>query len=305
MSLQEDTLTNHIYDVLVKAAVEIPEDVKAAFQDALTVEESEIAKEHLKMFLENIDSAVKRHVIVCPDTGFPIFYVKLGDGVEIEGGYSTLRKVFNRAVERATADGYLRVTMVHPLTRKSSAGNVGHFIPRIEYKPISANYMEVTAIPKGGGAELFLVQPFRSLLLADGLEGVKKFVLDSVISACLDGKSCPPNVVGVGIGGFSDLCMGLAKKAAVLRPIGDRHPDREIAKLEKELLSGINSTGVGAMGGGGGVTAFDVHIEHALTHTVGIPTAVNLHCALCRRATIRIYSDGSVEPRRVPDWFER
>ncbi|MHA2394494.1 MAG: fumarate hydratase [Promethearchaeota archaeon] len=305
MVLEKNFLTDTIYDLLVKAAVKIPVDVKKAFLKALEIEESEIGREHLKRFTENIEVAVKENKIVCPDTGFPIFYVKLGSEIEIEGGHITLKEAFVEGVRRATRNGYLRLTMVHPLTRQTSYLNTGTFIPHVEYKPTATDYLEITAVPKGGGAELFLPQPYKSLLLADGLEGVKKFVIDSVLSACMDGKTCPPNVVGVCIGGFPDLCLGLAKKAALLRVVGDRHPDKEVADLELELLEAINSTGLGPMGTGGRTTAFDVHIELALTHTASIPTAVTLQCALTRRATIRVYSDRNIESRNSPDWFER
>ena len=304
MSLGENILSDAVYKALLKACVEIPEDVKKGFQQALEAEKN-IAKQHLKVFLENIEMAVKRMSIVCPDTGYPIFYIKVGDNVKIDGGLSVLKKIVEKVVEKASKEGYLRKTLIHPLSRVSCPNNIGQFIPYIEYKPVAGDFLEITMVPKGGGAELFAQSPYRSLLAADGIVGIKKFIVDTVIQASMDGKTCPPNIVGVGIGGFSDLCMKLAKQAATLRPIGDRHPDKEIARLEKELLGAINMTGIGPMGCGGKFTAFDVHVEFAHSHTAATPVAVNLNCALCRRATIRVYSNEEMEFRKSPDWFGR
>lgn len=302
--LTKEHITDGAFRALHKAAVETPEDVKAAFRQAAHVAR-EPAKTHLEKTLENIDVAVERNVPVCPDTGWPLFFVKLGNDVRIEGGYSTLTGAFSQAVKRLTEMGLLRVTMVDPLTRKTALLNVGCNIPFIEYKPFSGDYIEITAVPKGGGAELFIQQPLRFLLLADGIVGLKKFVIDSIISGATTGKTCPPNVVGIGIGGTGDLCMKLAKQAALLRPIGDRHPESRIAELEEELKTSLNSLSIGPMGGGGNPTVFDVHIEYALTHTAGHPVAVNTQCSLTRRGTIRLYANGRSEARTNPEWFDR
>lgn len=303
--INKKVLLEAILRVLSRSAVEIPEDVKAALEYCIKEEEKELAKIHLRKFLESINAAIRRGVPVCPDTGWPMFFVKLGDQVTVDGGYATLEKAFKEAVKKATKRGLLRITMVDPFSRRSSINNVGDYIPCIEYKPVSANYIEITAVAKGGGSELFVQQPLRIVLLADGIAGIKKFIVDSAVSGLIEGKTCPPNVLGVGIGGTTDLCMKLAKQAAVLRPIGDRHPDPNIAKLEEEILNALNCLGIGPMGSGGKFTVLDVHIEHAYTHTAGTAVGVNLQCALCRRATIRIYSDGRIEDRKLPTWFER
>jgi len=302
--LNQQQITEAAFRALHKAAVETPPDVKEAFRQAAQTT-NEPAKTHLEKTLENIDVAVERNVPVCPDTGWPLFFVKLGSDVRIEGGFSTLTGAFSIAVKRLTEMGLLRVTMVNPLTRKTALTNVGSNIPFIEYKPVSTDYIEITAVPKGGGAELFIPQPLRVLLLADGLVGLKKFVIDSIISGASTGKTCPPNVVGVGIGGTNDLCMKLAKQAALLRPIGDRHPESQIASLETELVCGLNSLQIGPMGAGGSPTVFDVHIEYALTHTAGHPVAINTQCSLTRRGTVRLHPNGQIENRILPEWFDR
>ncbi len=285
-------------------AVEIPEDVKNAFLNAHQ-EEDGTAKIHIGKTIENIETAIERNVPVCPDTGWPLFFVKLGSKVQMEGGYSILKEAIEEAVGKQTSKDLLRVTMVDPFTRKSFFNNVGSNIPYIDYKPFSGDYLEITAVPKGGGAELFIQTPLRMLLLADGIVGIKKFIIDSMISGGATGKICPPNIVGIGIGGTGDLCMKLAKQAALLRPIGDRHPEPRIAELEDEIEDSLNSLNIGPMGCGGKTTVFDVHIEYALTHTAGNPVAVNTQCSLTRRGTVRIYNDGTIEDRKLPEWFER
>jgi fumarate hydratase subunit alpha len=147
---------------------------------------------------------------------------------------------------------------------------------------------------------------FRVLLNADGIPGIKKFVFDSlVIHGNKTGGTCPPNILGVGIGGTSDLAMKLAKEAAVLRKIGDRHPEENLAKLELELLEALNMTGVGPLGMGGKAMALDVHIEYAMSHLAGFSAALSVQCPAARVATIRVYPDGRVEDRDWPEWFKR
>lgn len=303
--LDKKTLLGAVLGTITKAATTIPKDIKEAFRNALRVETAEIARCHIKTTLENVNMAARKGSLVCSDTGFPLFYVKLGDCVDLEGKSKTLNEVFIEAVEKATLEGTLRATMVHPLTRFNPGTNLGGYLPYVEYKLASTDYIELTTVLKGGGSELFLAVPYRTLLLADGLQGFKKFVIDSTISATLDGKTCPPNIVGICLGGFPDLCIKLAKQAAVLRPIGDRHPDKEIAGLEEQLLKAINATGIGPMGCSGRTTAFDVHMECAFTHTLAMPVAVSLQCSISRRATVRIYSNGEIEERSFPQWFER
>jgi len=220
--LTKDQIKTAAVKALQKAAVETPEDVKIAFRQAAKVAQ-EPAKTHLEKTLENISAAVERNVPVCPDTGWPLFFVKLGHNISVENGYSTITSALSAAVEQLTQQGFLRITMVDPITRETVLTNVGSNIPFIEYKFTEKDYIELTFVPKGGGAELFLTTPFRMVLLADGLEGVKKFVLDSVIDAATSGKTCPPNVIGVGMGGFPDLCMKLAKQAGEqIKDKGDR-----------------------------------------------------------------------------------
>lgn len=192
MIIGQRLLLEAFYKALVKAVVEVPGDIRDALLKALEVEGREVAMMHLRAFLENIDVAREKGVPVCADTGWPIFFLKIGDGVRLEGGLSSLYNIASRVVERATGEGYLRRTMVHPLSRASSFTNIGSYIPHLEFKHVKGNYLEVTAVPKGGGAEFFVTTPLRNLLVADGILGVKKFILDTVIDADREGKTCPP-----------------------------------------------------------------------------------------------------------------
>ena len=152
------------------------------------------------------------------------------------------------------------------------------------------DHIDIVMMPKGSGSESMSF--LKMLLPADGIAGVKKFVLETCVGA--GGRPCPPTIVGVGIGGSSDLCVTLAKKAT-LRPIGERHPDPEVAALELELLGAINSTGIGPMGLGGDTTALDLHVETAWTHITLNPVAVNMQCWRGERRRARVYRDGRVE----------
>jgi len=164
--------------------------------------------------------------------------------------------------------------------------------------------VEVTCTPKGGGTELFLQSFARTLLFADGTKGLKKFVLESLVQGNIHGKTCPPNIVGVCIGGTTDLCVKLAKEAAVLRAVGDRHPEPRIAKLEEELLDAINMTGIGPLGMTGKTTALDVHVEYAYTHLAGFPVGVANQCPAARISTALI-TDGETQFKERPNWFRR
>lgn len=295
-----------MYNVMVQAGSKLPRDVKKALMEALAAEKEEIACMHLSTTLENLDLAEKAGDLACADTGFPLFYIKLGDNLRIEGGFSTLYEAAKIAVEKATVDSRLRPTMVHPVRRDNPGNNVGLYLPKVEtrFDP-AVDGIEITAVPKGGGSEIFGTF-YRMMPPADGMEGVLKFILDSFAQATYAGKVCPPAVIGVGIGGSSDICMKIAKEAAILRPIGSRHPDPEIADLEVELLDAFNLLGVGPMGCRGAIAALDVHIECAMTHTAALPVGFNAQCSICRRATARLGTSGIIDYTvEDPQWNYR
>ncbi|MFH1327593.1 MAG: fumarate hydratase, partial [Candidatus Bathyarchaeota archaeon] len=195
-----------------------------------------------------------------------------------------------RAVERATKIVPLRSNTVHPLTRTNSGNNVGENIPNIVWLYADVDEVELTAFLKGAGSEN--MSKFSMINLGLGVNGIKKFVLDSVVEAWA--QPCPPIILGIGIGGTVDLTYKLAK-LALLRPIGQRNTDVDIANLEVELLNLVNETGIGPMGLGGKTTALDVRIESAYCHTASLPVGINFECWADRKMTARIHVDNTVE----------
>ncbi len=258
-----------------QAVIELPPDVIKALEIAHHNEDLDLARLNLEAILENIKAAREMGIPMCQDTGLPIVFVKLGN-VEVENLYEGIR----RGVERATSEIPLRPNVVDPLTRINTGNNVGRWIPQVDVEFVEGDSVELTVFPKGFGSENN--NALKMGLPGEGTEGVKDFVLETVIKA--GGKPCPPIVVGVGIGGSSDLVMKLAKKA-LLREIGVFNAEERIASLEKEILKKINETGIGPMGLGGNTTVLDVKIELADTHTAGLPMGVCIQCWADRHAS--------------------
>ncbi|UCE14080.1 MAG: fumarate hydratase [Candidatus Heimdallarchaeota archaeon] len=291
-----DTFDNAIIeDTAVKllrfAATQLPSDVSKALKNMHEQEVNPPSKAALKTIVDNFTMAetATPPLPLCQDTGIHIYYVNIGENFpKIKGIEETLRK----ASARATEEVPLRPNAVNPIVGGNTGDNTGRHIPFINYDFIpGADYLEITAFPKGGGSEnmcaLGMLKP------GQGINGIKKFVIDIIINA--GGQPCPPVVVGVGIGGGADIALKLGKKQ-LLRPLGQRHSDPEIAKLEEDLLKAINMTGIGSMGLGGEVsTALDVKIEFAHRHPASLPAAVAIQCWAARRATARIYPDKRVE----------
>ncbi|AEG18920.1 fumarate hydratase [Methanobacterium paludis] len=258
-----------------EAVIHLPEDVKQALKDAYENEDDKTARLNLKTVLDNIDAASEDDIPMCQDTGLPIVFVKLGK-VEVENLYEGIRN----GVERATKEVPLRPNVVDPLTRENTGSNVGKDIPQINVELIDGDYLELTVFPKGFGSENN--NALKMALPGESVEGIKKFVLETVNNA--GGKPCPPTIIGVGIGGSSDMVMKLAKKA-LLRSVGEHNPDPRLAELEDELLELVNATGIGPMGLGGKTTALDVKVELADTHTAGLPIGVCIQCWAGRHAS--------------------
>ena len=266
--ISQKEIEDTICKLFKQAVIELPPDVKRALEKAYEKETSQIAKLNLEAILENIKAARELKIPMCQDTGLPIVFVKLGN-VEVEELYEGIRK----GVEKATREIPLRPNVVDPLTRKNTGNNTGNGIPQIDVELIDEDHIELTVFPKGFGSENN--NALKMGLPGEGVEGVKEFVLDTVIKA--GGKPCPPIVVGVGIGGSSDMVMKMAKKA-LLREVGVFHPEERIANLERDILKMVNQTGIGPMGLGGDTTALDVKIEMADTHTAGLPIGVCIQC---------------------------
>jgi len=273
--ISQQMVEEEICRLFKEAVIKLPEDVKKALENAYAIEDDETALLNLKAILDNIKAAEDMDIPICQDTGLPIIFIKMGD-VEIEN----LTEGIAKGVVKATQEIPLRPNVVDPLTRENTGINTGRFIPQIDVELVDSQTLEMTVFPKGFGSENN--NALKMALPGEGEEGIKQFVLETVLAA--GGKPCPPIVVGVGIGGSSDMALKLAKKA-LLREIGEHHPEERMAALEKEMLEMVNATGIGPMGLGGKTTALDVKIEYADTHTAGLPIGVCIQCWAARRAT--------------------
>jgi L(+)-tartrate dehydratase alpha subunit len=237
---------------------------------------------------------------MCGDTGCPRWYVKVGNEATVEGGPIALEEALRRATANATNGVPLRPNRVHPLWRTDHNNNVGINAPEIEYgfEP-GGDWIDLTTVHKGG---LFGTD-YRMLFPSDGIEGIKRFYLDSLVAFGKRGLSCQPAIIGIGLGGSKDTCMVLGKRAACLRTVGDRNPDPKIAALEEEFKEIGNSIGMGAMGFVGKSMVIDCHIEVGYCHTGGMQMSVHAFCLSSRRACARVHADGRVEYRTDPEWF--
>ncbi len=225
----------------------------------------------------------------------------IGNETVLAGGLVALERAVRRATERVTRDLALRSNRCHPITRRNPGNNVGVFAPNIEYRvEPDVDWIELCAVHKGGA----FGTDFRMLVDGDGLPGIRKAVLDAIAEFGRRGLTCPPVIIGVGLGGTKDQAFSIAKQAAQLRPIGDRHPDPVVAALEDELLEMANSLGIGAMGYPGTAGyATDVHVEIAYTHSALTPLGIHQLCQASRRGIVRVHMDGRIEPRSAPSWF--
>ena len=275
------------FELIKLAVIKLPADVKQALLEAYESEYDGLGKAQLKAILDNIKIAEDEGRPMCQDTGLILFYVDVGDGF---GFISGVEEALTNAVRRATVEIPLRPNVVDPFTRKNSNDNTGLRMPYINWRFVQGEGLKLTVLPKGAGSEN--MSSLKMLKPTEGALGIKNFVLETVMEA--GGQPCPPVIIGVGIGGSFDIAASLAKKA-ILKPLGEPNPDPYLAKLEKELLEAVNSTGIGPMGLGGRSTALGVNIEYAYTHTACLPVAVNIQCWAARRASAYIYRNGVVE----------
>ncbi|MBR6704840.1 MAG: fumarate hydratase, partial [Lachnospiraceae bacterium] len=253
---------------------------------------------------ESIKLSAERRNPACPDTGWPIFYFKVGNECELEGGFMALEEAARNAVRRATKEGFLRATMKHPLTGYDPGDNIGNNIPDFTYQFVPGNDIEITYVAKGGGSECFGGTRHRVVAFADGIRGIEKFVIDSFVEATRSGGICPPNILGIGIGGTANIAANLAKEAACLRTVGSHNPDELFRRIEEDLYTSLNKLGVGVMGVGGDTSVFAVNVEYAYTHIAGICVAISSNCMVARRGSVHVGADGSVRDMESPNWFE-
>jgi L(+)-tartrate dehydratase alpha subunit len=298
--IAKDLIEKTAFGLMEKAGIEIPDDYLAGIQEMAAVEDGDLSAFVLRAMLENWEAAKADRRPMCADTGLPRYFVKAGNEARIEGGFVALEEALRSATARATHEVPLRPNRVHPLWRNEHNNNVGINAPEIDtsFEP-DADWLDITTVHKGG---LFGTD-YRMLFPGDGIDGIKRFFLDTMIAFGKRGLACQPAIVGIGVGGSKDVCMALGKQAACLRTVGDRNPDPRIAELELELKDLGNSIGMGAMGFVGTSMVVDCHIEVGFTHTGGMPVSVHSFCLSSRRATARIHADGRVEARTDPIWF--
>ncbi|MGH8747018.1 MAG: fumarate hydratase [Burkholderiales bacterium] len=278
MKIEPGQIEQAAKELYIRALKLLPPDIKQGFA-ALAGHETDVtAQSVLGTMITNIKVAEDTDNLLCQDTGIPIYNVWIGRGVDLDG--AELKDAIRRGCERATREYPLRSSVVHPVTRVNEHTSCGRGVPVINIDfTHERDTLAIEMVPKGSGSEnnSFL----RMAIPAEGVDAVKTFVIDCVLEA--GGKTCPPTIVGVGVGGTADLCLHLAKVAGT-RPLGSKCEDPEGAKLEVQLTQAVNQLGVGPQGLGGDSTSFAVHVETAATHITMNPVAVNMQCHSARRA---------------------
>ncbi|MCQ2078516.1 MAG: fumarate hydratase [archaeon] len=265
-----------IENLLRLANTKLPADIGWALEAAAGWETNPTAASQLGAIMENVRKAELLAKPMCQDTGIPIFYVR--------GKFdSTIAEDIAQAVKNCTKAIPMRPNTVDPIIRVNYGNNLGDGMPCIHFIPTNDDFTEIAVMLKGAGSEN--MTKLKMLNPSDGMEGVKKFIIDSVIEA--GGRPCPPGIVGVGIGGTADECVAMAKRA-LLEPLDMEDPDADIQALEEELFVKINQSGLGPMGLGGDTTVLGVKVRKSACHTASLPVAVNIGCWATRRACARI-----------------
>lgn len=287
--MNSEELTEKLTGSIGEAVTSLPEATLRALEGAKEREEGG-AKVQIEAMLEAVEAGGEQDVPICQDTGIPTFFVRIGKSFPGLDELGRLKYSLTEAVRRATDEVPLRPNTIHPITEENAGDNTGNYIPYIDWRMVEGEEILINYLPKGGGSEnmcqLTMMTPGR------GLKGVKEIVLERVAS--MEGKPCPPTVLGVGLGGGSNICMDIAKKS-LLRPVGERHENSEVASLEKELLDKCNELGIGPMGVGGKTTVLDVHVDYAHRHPASYPVGIVVQCWCNRRASLKVGPDGSVE----------
>ncbi len=274
--INSELITKEVKKLCIEGNIFLGDDVIKSFKDNLQKEESELGKDILNILIENATIAKDTHIPLCQDTGMAVFFVEIGQDVIIKG--DTLTEAINKGVSEGYTEGYLRKSVVNPITRVNTKDNTPAII---HYEMVKGDQLKIEYAPKGFGSEN--MSKLKMLKPSDGIEGVKKFIIDTVSEA--GPNPCPPIVVGVGIGGTVDKCAQIAKKA-LFRNVGQHSKDEMIADLEKELIKKINALGIGPQGLGGNTTALAVNIETFPTHIAGLPVVVNINCHASRHKQV-------------------
>ena len=276
------------YEFISTVATRIPLDVYQALEKALEEETEPAARAQFKAILENIDLACRGRRPICQDTGTPYLWIEWGE----DSPYRPRQIIgdFLEALRRVTKEGLLRPNAVDPLRQRNSGDNTGRYVPWIHLEPVEGDRVTVHFMSKGGGSEapstLIMSTPLR------GWENLYRGVVEAVANA--GPLPCPPLIVGVAVAAGADMAMSLAKKA-LLRPVGERHPEREAAAIEERLLRALNKLGVGPHGFGGKTTALDVKFDYAYRHPATFAIGIVTSCWATRRGSMVIGPDGSWE----------
>ncbi len=289
--MDEKIARQAVHDAIIRAVTEISEDVKGLLQEARAKETNPTAQSMEDSMLENLEIAKRLDKAVCQSPGYPTTWVSFGD----DNFPAYMKEVISEAVGEATRKGYLRPSIVDPLTRVNSGNNTGRGVPNIEYEyNPGQQYVDFIISFKGCGAELGnAMQIMTPAKLGKDLVGLKRFILETALNA--GGKPCPPFGIGIGIGGQMDIAAKMSRKAISTRRWDDENPDPQLNELEKELKDAINSLKIGAAGTGGDTVCLAVKMDRAHTHTAIAPVAINFHCWVARRAGIRLWNDGRIE----------
>ena len=272
-TISTSEITRNIKEMCMEVNIRLSDDVKKALISSRQKEESVIGSQILGQLEENMDIAYENQIPICQDTGMTVVFLRIGQDIHIQGGL--IEDAVNEGIRQGYQEGYLRKSVVgDPLIRENTRDNTPGVI---HYEIMPGDQLEITVAPKGFGSEnmsrVFMLKP------ADGIEGVKKAILETVEAA--GPNACPPMVIGVGIGGTFEKCAVLAKKA-LTRDIGSHSHLSHIKALEEEMLERVNCLGIGPGGLGGRVTAIGLNIETYPTHTAGLPVAVNICCHVNR-----------------------
>lgn len=272
-------VTDEVERLCIEANYYIGKDVLDKIKESYSKEESSVGKNILEQIIKNDEIASDENVPMCQDTGLVVVFLEIGTEVKIDGDiYAAIQEGIRRGYDK----GYLRKSIVrHPLDRVNTKDNT----PAVIHTKLvpGSDKVKIIVAPKGGGSENMSV--VRMLKPADGVEGVKKFVLDVIKNA--GGNPCPPIIVGVGIGGSFEKAALLAKEA-LMREVSDKSSDPINAKLEDELLELINKTGIGPLGLGGRTTALAVKVETYPCHIASLPVAINLNCHAARHKEVTL-----------------
>lgn len=265
-------IINVVRELCIDANYNLGEDVLRAFDRAIKNEVSATGREVLKELIENAKISREEKAPICQDCGLAVVFIELGQDVHITSG--DFKEAINEGVRQGYEEGYLRKSACNPITRKNTGDNTPAII-HLEIVP--GDKIKIIFVPKGGGAEN--MSKVDMLTPAVGIEGVKDFVVNRVKES--GSNPCPPTIIGIGVGGTFERSAILAKKA-ILREIGKRNPDPELAKIEEDILMRINKLGIGPMGYGGNTTSLDAFLEIEPCHIASLPIAVNIQCHAAR-----------------------